>query len=219
MKHKVNKVNKSKLRSGSIVTALIAAVAVFAVMLQMEKNVLTRYEKGSIYVARKQIPEGVVIRESNLSTYFDLKELDKSVIPDAALKAPEEVLNLVSRYAIDKDTLLTTGMFENLDEIQAEMKEPVIAGLKAEDLYQVVGGTLRTGDRIDIYKIDSENLSQLVWKDVYVYEAFDNTGEAIPEGDITTAAQRINIYLESAEVENFYTELSLGSLRAVKVCD
>lgn len=219
MKRKANKVNKAKLRSGSIVAALIAAVAVFAVMLQMEKNVLAQYEKGSIYVAKQQLPEGVVISESNLTIYFALKELDKSVIPDAALKTPEEVINLVSRYTIDKDTLLTTGMFESLDKIKAEMKEPVIAGLKAEDLYQIVGGTLRTGDRIDIYKIDAENLSQLVWEDVYVYETFDNTGEAIPEGDTTTAAQRINIYLESAEVENFYTELSLGALRAVKVCD
>lgn len=215
----LNRQSRNKLLAGSIITALVASMIIFAVMLHAEKNMLTAYEKGIIYVAKQQIPENVVVSEKNLDKYFAVKELDKTVIPDTALKTPEEALNLVSRYAIDKDTLLTSGMFENQDKVKAGMKEPVIAGLKAEDLYQMVGGTLRTGDRIDIYKIDVENPSQPVWKDVYVYEVFDNTGEVIPEGDTITSAQRINIYLERSEVEHFYTELSMGTLRAVKLCE
>lgn len=205
--------------NGSIIVALVAAVAIFASMLQLEKKVLTQYEKGMIYVASREIPRGQLITPDNFELYMECRELDKNCIPPTALSSAEQIADMAALFEIEKGVLLTTGMFESLDKIKAEMKEPVIAGLKAEDLYQVVGGTLRTGDRIDIYKIDTESMSELVWKDVYVYEVFDNTGEVIPAGDITTATQRINIYLESAEVANFYTELSLGSLRAVKVCD
>lgn len=48
---------KSRIWAGSIIAALVAAVAVFAVMMQMEKNMLTRYEKGMILVATCGIPK------------------------------------------------------------------------------------------------------------------------------------------------------------------
>ena len=197
----------------------MAAVIIFAVMLHAEKNLLTAYEKGSIYVAKHQIPEGVVINEKNLNTYLDLKELDKSVIPDAALKVPEEVLNLVSRYNIDKGTLLTMSMFESINQIIKDMEEPVIAGFKVDDLYQLVGGTLRTGDRIHIYNVNEEGVAEPVWNDVYVQQVFDNTGVTIPSENIEDAVQRVNVYMDKKDIETFYSNLSAGTLRVVKVCD
>lgn len=213
------KSGKTSMMIYGCLIALVAAIIIFAVMLHMEKSYLTAYEKGSIYVAKQRIPDGTVITEKNVTKYFEHKELDKTVIPDTAIRTPEQTLNLVSVYEIDKDTLLTTGMFDVLDEIKAEMKHPVIAGLKAEDMYQVVGGTLRPGDRIDIYKIDEMDEATLIWGDVYVLQVFDNSGKTIETGDTTTAAQRMNIYLESEEVEHFYAELVKGSLRVVKVCE
>ena len=37
---------------------------------------------------------------------------------------------------------------------QKDMTQPVVAGFKADDLYQVVGGVLRSGDRINIYQVN-----------------------------------------------------------------
>ena len=59
----------------------------------------------------------------------------------------------------------------------------------------------------------------LAWESVYIQQAFDISGKDIDAGDRTTAAQRLNIYLDKSDIGDFYTGLAGGSLRAVKVCE
>lgn len=212
-------VRKPWFWNGSIAAALIAAVAVFAAMLQMEKNVLSEYEKGVIYVAAAEIPKGQVITEENFQSYFEEKLLDKNCIPQTALNSVEQVKGLIPVADIEQGVLLTEGMFEVLDSILENMQEPVIAGLKAEDLYQVAGGVLRAGDRIHIYSVNQDGETQLIWENIFVQQVFDQSGTAIGNDDELTAVQRMNVYMNKADVESFYTELAVGSLRVVKVCE
>lgn len=207
------------LWNGGIVAALIAAVAVFAVMLQLEKNVLTQYEKGTIYVVKKEIPKGQRITDNNYTEYMEPKELDKNCIPQTALNSYEQISDMVAVSKLEQGVLLTQGMFEKENLVTAAMAEPVITGFKVEDMYQVAGGTLRTGDRIHIYNVNEEGYALLTWENVFVQEVFDNSGIAIGNEDEVSAAQRVNIYMDKADVEQFYTELASGSLRAVKVCE
>ena len=124
---------------------------------------------------------------------------------------------MLAVYDIEAGVLLTQGMFVTENTITKDMKEPVIAGFKAEDIYQVVGGTLRTGDRIHIYSVNDTGDVISVWQEVFVQQVFDSVGNAIPSGDTSTAAQRINIYLEKNNVEEFYTQLESGAIRVVKM--
>lgn len=219
-------------KRGGIIAALVAAVAVFAVMLQLEKSTLTKYERGQIYVAARDIPRGQLITEENQMLYFEEKLLDRTCIPESALCSPKQVNGLAAVFDIAPGVLLTGEMFESMDGVLGEMQNPVIAGFKADDLYQVVGGVLRAGDRIHIYKItdaratesETDTISDentgaiLIWENIYVQEVFDQTGNRIVSGDAATAAQRINIYLDKADVEAFYAELASGTLRVVKDC-
>ena len=213
---KEKRIDSGRLRTGGILAALIAAVTVFAVMVQTEKKVLTQYERGVIYTASKTIPRGTLITEENRESYFREQELDKTCIPDTALINSAQTEGLVAAYDIDCGTLLTDGMFEQVNLILGEMQEPVIAGLKAEDIFQVAGGILRSGDRIHIYSVREEE-TVLVWPGVYVQQVFDAAGNSSGNEDRTTAAQRINVYLDREEVPGFYWELEKGLLRAVKI--
>ncbi|MCI8464180.1 MAG: hypothetical protein HFG25_14775 [Lachnospiraceae bacterium] len=217
-KKKERRISGDRIRTGGTVAALAAAVAVFAVMIQLEKSVLTQYEKGTIYVAAAQIPRGQMITEENYQQYFVEKQLDKSCIPETALCQPDQVNGLIAVYSIDPGVLLTRGMFEEYSEITGGMKEPVVAGFKAEDIYQVAGGILRAGDRVHIYSVMEEETT-LVWKEIFVQQVFDASGAAIPNGNNTAAAQRINVYLDREDVAEFYRELAGGSLRVVKALD
>lgn len=218
-KEKIIHKSKSKIWIGSIIAALVAAIAVFAVMMQMERNLLMQYEKGTILVAAKEIPEGQMITQENYENYLAQMELDRQCIPETALISVEEINDMVPVADIEKGVLLTGGMFEQLNEVTADMQTPVIAGFKAEDLYQVVGGVLRTGDRINIYQITEEGEAELHWQNVFVQQVFDSAGMSIAGDDKETAAQRINVYLEQANVEQFYSQLAAGTIRVVKVCD
>ena len=209
----------SKAWMGAIVAAFAAAIGIFAVMLQVERKALSEYERGTIYVAAGRIPKGEALTEKNYEKFLKRMELDKKAIPGVALVNPEQLVGLTARIAIDEGTLLTEGMFERQDEIMAGMEHPVIASFKAEDLYQVVGGVLRAGDRIHIYTVAEDGLASLIWKEVYVEQVFDSGGNAIAGEDAASCAQRINVYLDAGEVEQFYTELARGALRVVKVCE
>lgn len=208
----------SKLRMGGVLAALVASVAIFTAMIQMEKNILTRYEKDTIYTAVREIPRGQLITAENYQQYFKEQQLDKNCIPPTALNSPNQVTGLLAAYDIDSGSLLTEGMFQEVNDILEEMNAPVVAGFKAEDIYQVAGGVLRAGDRVNIYSV-KEGETSLVWPKVFVQQVFDASGTAIDNGDTVTAAQRINVYLDEAEVQTFYTELASGSLRAVKLLE
>ncbi|MCM1542039.1 MAG: SAF domain-containing protein [Blautia sp.] len=208
----------SRLKTGGIVAALLSAAIVFVVMIQMEKNILTQYEKGTIYVAAAEIPKGEVVTEDNYTRFFARQQLDSSCIPPTALSSPDQIKGLVAKTDIEQGVLLTAGMFEPLDQVLESMENPVIAGFKAEDLYQVVSGVLRSGDRVNIYSVKEDTVS-LVWQDVFVQQVFDASGITIANSDRNTAAQRINVYLDREDVEQFYGELAAGSLRVVKNCE
>ncbi|MBO4980986.1 MAG: SAF domain-containing protein [Lachnospiraceae bacterium] len=212
------KIQGRTLWTGSILAALVAAVAVFGAMLQAEKTVLTRYEKGIIYVAAKEIPKGQNLTEENMEEFLEQKELDVGCIPKTAVSSREQIRDLTALERIEPGVLITTGMFRTRDQITDKMAEPVIAGFKADDLYQVAGGVLRTGDRIHIYYEDEEGTVRLKWSDVFVQQVFDASGRTIGNEDRATSASRINIYLDKADVEPFYTDLKTGSLKVVKVC-
>lgn len=208
----------SKVKTGVSIAALVAAVATFVILLQIEKSVLMQYEKEMVYVAETSIPRGQVITEENFSQYFALEEMDVRYVPETALKGPEQTYGLVARFDVERGVVVTKGMFEELDRILADMEEPVIAGFRAEDMYQVAGGILRAGDRIHIYSI-AEDGTASAWEKVYVQQVFDGAGAGIPNGDQRTAAQRVNIYLDKKDVEAFYKGLAEGVLRVVKVCN
>lgn len=210
--------NKSLL-PGAIATGLVLSIIIYAVMLHAEKNLLEDYEKEMVYIVIKMIPEGQMVTPENYLTYFQQQEIDAKLVPAASIQALDELGGMAARFDIDIGTLVTSGMFENINTITADMKEPCITGFKADDLYQVVGGVLRAGDRIHIYSVSEENETTLVWGDVYVQGVFDQAGNQISNDDTLTAAQRINVYLDNEDVPRFYSELASGSLRVVKALE
>lgn len=207
----------SNKKVGISLTALAAAAAMFVILVQMEKNVLAEYEKGEVYVAAHSIPKGQMITAENYLDYFIIKEMDKKLIPGTALTTLKQVQDMAAIYDVEQGTHLTEGMFEALRDIWAGMEEPVIAGFRAEDIYQVAGGTLRAGDRIHIYVVKDE-IARLAWENIYVQQVFDASGGSISNTDQTMAAQRINIYLDKSDIAAFYSEMADGSLRVVKLC-
>ena len=200
--------------------ALAAAVIVFCIMLNVEKNVLSDYEKGKVFVAAAEMEKGMVLTEENAGQYIEEKEMDKSLIPENAILQREEIYQLMAGQKLDRGVVLTRSMFTDPDQVMESMTEPVTAAFKAEDLYQVVSGILRSGDRIHIYAVDGEtNSAYLIWDNIFVREVFDSNGTRIEASDSLSAAQRINILMEKENVEQFYSELSAGSLRVVKVIE
>ncbi len=211
--------NRSKIQLGSIVAALVAALALFAGMVYTQRKVLGDFEKKQVYLAEKQIPRGTLLNEDNVSQYMVSRQVDAGWVPASAITDPSELYGMRALYHVGEGSLLSEDMFESPEEILGEMEQPVLLGVRAEDLYQVVGGVLRSGDRIHIYQQEEESgKTVLRWENLYVEEVFDNTGERVGAMDTGGSAVRLNLYLEQKDVEAFYQGISAKTLRLVKVC-
>ena len=178
-KRKMSQAWKNRIWNGSILAAFVAAMAVFVFLLQTEKRVLTEYEKEQVCVVTAAIPRGEKISAENAEQYITVMEIDKRIVPETALKSTEAASGRIAAYGVEQGMVLTTGMLRELSEITEQMREPVIAGFRAEDLYQVVGGVLRAGDRIHIYCVEQEEEEQngkLLWENVFVQQVFDRNG-------------------------------------------
>ena len=214
-----NKPVMEKMKRGGVLAAFLAAVAVFVVMLQMEKSVLEQGEKGTVLVAVSEIPKGRMLSVSDAEQYFAVREVDVELIPGSAVQMLEDLDGKNVAYGIEAGSILTQGMLVEPDRIIKEMKAPVIAGFKADDLYQVAGGVLRKGDKIHVFHVTEEQEVMLIWENLTVQAVFDQVGNQISNEDAFSAAQRINIYLDKADIDDFYARLSSGTLRVVKVCE
>ena len=211
---------KKNILPGAAFAALVAAVIVYCVMLNVEKNALAAFEKGMIWAAVCEVPKGTVFTEENVRDYFTEREVDIGLIPDKAIRQKEELYHKMTTVTLDEGCLVTESLFQDLKQTEAAMAEPVVAGFKADDLYQVVSGTLRSGDTIHIYTADPDTGEvYLVWDHIFVQEVFDSAGTAISPGNRSAAAHRVNILMEKDHVEQFYSELARGSLRVVKALD
>ena len=206
-----------KLVLGTIFLSFLAAGIVYTAMMQAEKKLMDSYEKGTVYVAKKRISKGDILNAALWQECVERRETDAAIVPSSAITgAPEE--EMAALWSIEPGVILTGGMFEAIPDVVKDMKEPVLAGFRVEDIYQVVGGVLRAGDRIHIYRVDREKEeAKLLWRDLYVQEVFDNNGGRIAGEDRNTCAQRMNVYLDREDVEAFYRELSIGEIRVVKV--
>ncbi|MBQ8822985.1 MAG: hypothetical protein IJZ82_10105 [Lachnospiraceae bacterium] len=210
---------KKRIWPVTIAIALLASVVTFAVLLNVEKNMLSDYERGPVWVLREEMPEGTECTEENVRHYFEQTMVDKGMIPKGNVESPEALVGMRSKVTMPRGCIALESMFTGEKDMLAAMNAPVIAGCKAEDLYQLVSGTLRKGDRIHLYTVNEElGETLLLWENVLVYEVFDSAGKVIDSTDGETAAARINIVLEKEDAEIFYGELYRGSLRVVKVC-
>mgnify|MGYP004696781087 CR=1 FL=1 len=137
--NKWNKTIKNRIWNGSILAAFIAAAAVFAVMLQTEKRTLAEYEKKEVYVAATDIPRGEELTQENIEDYVMPLEIDQRIVPGTAVTDRESLYGRITVCDIGQGSVITGEMTEGKEQILGEMTEPVIAGFRAEDLYQVVG--------------------------------------------------------------------------------
>lgn len=205
---------------GVILVSFLAALITFFIMLQVEKNALSAYEKVTVWCAKSELVKGTEITSVNVTEFFEQREIDKNQVPEKYIVSPEEIVGKQMAITVPKGSILVTTMLSDLEGEVKLLEHPVVVGCKGEDLFQMVSGVLRKGDLVHIYTVDEElQQTYLVWENVQVYQVFDAAGKVIPSTDNTTPATRVNLLLEKERAEHFFNELNSGSLRLVQVKD
>lgn len=218
-----NKNKKSSFITGALILGVIVSIVVFAVMLNVEKNIMVNYEKGNVVLAKVDVPEGILITEKNVSNYFYVTEREQNTIPGTVFTDIKDLEGKIIMSNIGKDIMVSKTTAVNYDENILKTKDMVQISFETDKISQMVNGTLRQGDYISIYKIETikeENLetrtecyTKPVWQNVFVYEVFDENGNKISNDDAITPAKLITVLVSQADITEFYTDFTSDTVR------
>ena len=196
---------------------LLLAGGVFFLLLNVETRQLAQYEKGNVEVAIADVVEAKEVTEDNIAELFALEERPLQDIPEAAYLEPEDLIGQFAQSGIDSGSIITKSM---LGELRAEYDDTVLLGVNMEALAQSVAGTLRAGDKIDIYTVKvEEDDSVIVEKalgNVVIERSYTSVGAAILKEDDSTIAQYITIPVHKDAVGTFYQALEDRRIEIVK---
>lgn len=232
---KVKQKNESNKKNNQMIiivlSSLIVAGAAFAFLLNVEKNMIQQYEKSSVIVCTKEIPENTIISKDNFNTYFGIQEMETNLIPKTAYINEEDMYGLSPIYNINDQTVITKNMFVDDGKIREEIGTSVEVSFVADSISSSVAGGLRTGDFINIYtkinKLDEFGYpteeqtyaTKTIWQKVYIIEAYNSNGEKISVSDKDSKAVLFTVLLNKDKVIDFYNDLYDSSMQIIKVTD
>lgn len=197
------------------VFAFLAAAAVYAVMLKIEKEMLAGEKQISVWVLKEEIERNRIVQDEELKNLVEPVSYPESLVPEKAILDTELIPSGKALCQLGKGTVLCEGMFRDVELEVKHYKDPVIATVEAADLMAAVGGIIRKGDIINLY-IFKEGQEIGRYEDVLVEDVFDASGMSIP-GEETQPASRMNVYLERDEVAEFYRIQQEAVVRSAKL--
>lgn len=236
---KVKEKKVKEKRHGSVLPvafliSIIVAGVVYVSLLRMEANILSDYEKVTIYTVASDIAKNTVITKENIGMYFTTTEVERTILPADVIYNLEDIERKAISFNATPGTILTQSMFYSINDIYGKYNNPKEIGLSMSDISQAVGGIIRTGDYVDIYILTKQNTSSLssaeldayrpmkttpIYSHVYVSKAFDSSGNVIENSDKTSVCQRINVIVGEDEVNTLYKSILDGSIYISKAVD
>ena len=198
--------------------SFLVAVALFGVLVGVEKNLLSDYEKASVVLCKTDVPKGTKITKENVSQYFYDYEVDIALVNDTCIKDKNEVINTVVEKSLSAHEILRKDDCTKEAEIYNRFSNPVEASITATNPGDIVSGTIRRGDYVDIAVVNKDTLEyDLMLKKVYVVDAFTSTGEKVSENAEGTAATMLTVVEEKDNLAKFYSARETGNVIVTKL--
>ena len=174
----------------------------------------SRKDGVNVVVAKADITAGTQIDEYNVDDLFEIRCLDAGAVPEHFIKDKAGLAGTYLQIGVDDNTVMQKGFVKNPEKDIMQMQEPVIMGLKALDMSQMVCGTVRKNDIIDLSVINSQNNECMdVVRNVRVLECYNSDGSMITDEGCATY---ITVIVEKNDEQYINEMLSLGELRICK---
>ena len=189
---------------------IIIVVLILAIVFM-----LGRHKKGvSVVVAKADIEAGTMINESNIDSLFTIKKVDEELAASNTITKKSLLNGKSILIGLNKNTLMQKSFVENPEKEINKMQNPVVMGLKVTDMSQMVCGTIRKNDIIDISVINSQSDECLdVIRNVRVSDCYNSDGTMIEDEGCATC---ITVIVEKDDEQYINEMMALGELRICK---
>jgi Flp pilus assembly protein CpaB len=165
----------------AVALAGVAAVMTSFYVANYRQSVQEDEQNVSVWVAKGDIPAGISGAEARSRGLLEETTVARRTVVPGAISTPSQVDQLVAGGPIYKGEQLSARRFKPVDQIgiQGELKGNLRAFQVAGDGNQLLAGTLKKGNRVDLVaniKFKDENdrdriVTRVVLRDVLVLEA------------------------------------------------
>jgi len=163
----------------AVALALVAAMMTSYYVTNYQRNVQKGEKNVEVFVAKNDIPVGTSGADLTRKGLLETSEVVRRTVVPGAISTPEQLADLVAVQAVYKGEQVSTRRFATPAErgIRAQIKGTMRAFQVAGDEHQLLAGTLRAGDHIDVVaslKMDSEkdvNATRIILRDIEVLKA------------------------------------------------
>ena len=193
----------------ALVLVLVAALLTTFYVSNYKKKVQQGESDVPVYVATKDIPAGTAASEVLTGGFVETVQVDKRNLAPGAAWKEDQLDGLVAVEPVYAGEQLTTRRFRPLAEkgARGELTGNLRALQVPGDKHQLLAGTLKEGDKVDVvanikYKLGQRDLvaSRVVLRDVLVLKAAPGD-ESAPEKLTGGATSAIAVLLAVTDTQ------------------
>jgi pilus assembly protein CpaB len=160
----------------AVALAVVAALLTTFYVTNYKKSVQSGEESVTVYVAARNIPVGTSGSDVVDRKWIRTEEIDRRNVVPGAISSPDQIQDLSATQPLYVGEQVGTSRFRPLDEqgLRAKIKGNVRAIQVPGDDHQLLVGTLRDGDRVDVvgsFEVGREKWSRVLLRDLLVLTA------------------------------------------------
>ncbi len=168
----------------AVALALVAAMMTSFYVTNYQRNVQKGEKNIEVFVASKDIPVGTSGADLARKGLLEKSEVVRRTVVPGAISSPDQLADLVAVQPVYAGEQVSTRRFATPAErgIRAQIKGTMRAFQIPGDQHQLLAGTLRTGDRVDVIasiKIDPNKdiyATRIILRDIEVLKAAAGSG-------------------------------------------
>ncbi len=203
-----------------VLPTVFAALVVCMLYGVISNQQVAEGTKATVVVATQRIAAKSYILAEEIAEYFEEVKIDADAVSSTAYASLEELEALATDgFYVENDLAQNQIIYtEDVAVTEASLgkyKEGYqLTSFSVSNFAYGVNGALRKGDVVDIYAQDlATGELALMVEQVYIYEAYDSSGNKLEANDADSVATAFTVYITSDEVASLNYAIICGGLQ------
>jgi Flp pilus assembly protein CpaB len=202
----------------AIALAIVAALLTTFYVTNYKRNVQQGEEMVPVYVAAQNIDIGTPGSELSSRKLLKVEHVPRRSVVPGAISQPEQIEQRVAVEGIYAGEQISTNRFRAAQEqgVRAQLKGNLRAIQVSGGEPQLLAGTLKTGDRVDVVgtwlfpETSSNHVSRVVLRDLLVLRAPQNNQLQSKIGSDPTSPFSAMLAMTDAQAQKFWWVVENG---------
>ncbi len=204
-----------------VIPLLFAGIVSMVIYMAITSKVEEAQLKTKVVVMEKDVAANTMLQADKIEDYFKVVSVEQSAVPKSAYHSLAELPkgDFYIKEQMDAAQMVLKSDITESDSILDKYKNGYeITAISAENFVGGVNGSVRKGDIVNIYALDpaTEELV-LMAENVYVSDAYDNSGNKITED--ASVATSFSIYATADEVASINMAITYGHVQMYLVTE